>query len=168
MITQCAANYATVLHSLKIAENIVMQSKEILLEHPQLINALENPSVRKEEKEAVVDAIFPVGIRNFLKIVCFYNHIDICKEIFEAYEMLLLKEENKIRAKLLYVIDFEEEELDQIKEMICNKYRKTGVVLELERDPSLIAGFVLTIDGVEYDKSIKGTLDELKQTLVGR
>ncbi|MFU0828355.1 MAG: hypothetical protein ACFWTJ_12655 [Lachnoclostridium sp.] len=40
--------------------------------------------------------------------------------------------------------------------------------MELKEDPSLIGGFVLKVGNTEYDKSIKGTLDELQKTLVRR
>lgn len=168
MITQRAANYGAVLYSLDIAETVVKQSQEILQENPQLLEALENPTIRKGEKDAVIDAVFPKDIRNFLKVLCQNNHIEINQQIFEAYEDIVLKKENRMKAELSYVMKFEEEEINQIKKMICTKYNKTGVDLELKEDSSLIAGFVLTVGDTEYDKSIKGTLKELQNALVGR
>lgn len=168
MITQRAANYGTVLYSLQIAETIVKQSQEILQENSQLVEALDNPTVKKGEKDAVIDAVFPKEIRNFLKVLCRNNHIEINQQIFEAYEDIVLKNENRMKAELSYVIELEEEEINQIKEMIGTKYNKTGVDLELKEDSSLIAGFVLTVGDTEYDKSIKGTLEELQKALVGR
>ena len=60
------------------------------------------------------------------------------------------------------------EDIEQVKEMICKKYNKAGVELDLIEDPSLIGGMVLKVNDTEYDKSIKGTLDEMQKSLVRR
>ncbi len=168
MMTSKAANYAKVLFSLGLKEESVFQSKQILSENRELVSALENPIISKKEKEGVIDNIFNNEIRNFLKVLCSNQCIGIFDKIYEAYEAIVLDRKNILQAKLSYVARPDDTELEQIKEMICNKYKKTGVILTLEEDVSLIGGYVLTVGDTEYDKSIKGTLSELQKALVRR
>lgn len=168
MITQQSQNYAIVLDSLQIAQEMIEDTKHILLDNSQVLNALDNPTIKKTEKEAVIDKLFPVEIRNFLKVLCQNKSISISQEIFEGYETLLLQKQGKIKATLAYATKLSKDEIVQIKEMICTKYNKTEVQLKLEEDSSLIGGFILTVGNTEYDKSIKGTLDELRKALVRR
>ncbi len=139
-----------------------------LSENSELVKALDNPIIMKQEKETVIDHIFEKDIQSFIKVLCLNQCIGIIDKIFEAYEKIVLDSKNIIKAKLSYVTRPDETELEQIKDMLCRKYEKTGVILELEEDTSLIGGFVLSVDNVDYDKSIKGTIEELQKTLVRR
>lgn len=168
MITSQAANYAKVLYSLGIDEESVRRAEQILTEHRELVNALENPVINKQEKEAVVKDIFSNDILGFINVLCNNRCIGIFDKIFKAYETIILDSKNLITAKLSYVTRPDDEEISQIKDMVCSKYKKAGVILTLEEDTSLIGGFVLTVGDTEYDKSIKGTLSELQKALVRR
>ncbi len=168
MITLKAANYAKALFLLGPKEESIQKSKQILSENSELVKVLDNPVIKKREKEAVIDDIFENDIRSFLKVLCARQYIRGFGRILEAYETIMLDSKNMIKAKLSYVTRPDEGELERIKDMICNKYKKTGVILELEEDTSLIGGFVLTVGDMEYDKSMKGILSELQKTLVWR
>ena len=52
--------------------------------------------------------------------------------------------------------------------MICRKYHKTGVNLQLKEDPSLIGGFILTVGDDVYDRSVKASITKLQNSLVRR
>ncbi len=168
MITSQAANYAKVLFSLGLQEEVIKKSKEVLSQNKELMEALENPSIKRLEKEAVIDRIFDKEIRSFIKVLNLHGQIGAAAEVFQEYDAMVLESNHIIKAQLSYVAKPEETEIQQIKDMLCNKYRKTGVIMELKEDPALIGGFVLTVGNTEYDKSIKGTLEELQKTLVRR
>ncbi len=70
MITSQAADYANVLFSMGLQEESIQKSKQILSENPELIAALDNPIIKKKEKEAIIDDVFENGFRSFLKVVC--------------------------------------------------------------------------------------------------
>ncbi|MFA9423843.1 MAG: ATP synthase F1 subunit delta [Sedimentibacter sp.] len=166
-MTQRAMNYAKVLFILNIPDEIVNDTK-CILKNRELLDALSNPSIKKNEKHAVIDTIFDKEIRSFLKIVCDNNFIDTVGQIFYMYEGIVLESKKIIKATLAYVIKPADNQIKKIKEFVSNKYNKTGVLLELKEDASLIGGFILTVDDIEYDKSIKGTLSSLHKTLVWR
>lgn len=168
MITQQALNYAKLLYSLGLKEESVDQTKKLLLSCDELMDVLENPVIKKKEKESVIDALFENEIASFLKVLCENQVVGIFPEIVNAYEGLVLEHKNLLKAKLIYAVKPEDEQLEQIKSMLCNKYKKAGVFLVLEEDVSLIGGYVLYVGNTEYDKSIKGALSEMKKTLIGR
>ncbi len=168
MITSRAANYAKVLFSLGLPEDSIQKAEQILEENNDLVEALDNPVVKQQEKEAVIDDIFEKDIRSFIKLLCKNQCIGNIDRIFEAYESIDLDSRNIIKAKLSYVTRPDDTELEQIKDMMRNKYKKTGVILELQEDTSLMGGFVLSVGDTEYDKSMKGTLLELQKILARR
>lgn len=168
MMTQQAANYAKVLFSLGLNEESIENAMQLLLNNCELIDALDNPIVKLTEKEAVIDDIFTYEIRNFIKVLCANQKIRLIDKIYEEYENLVFDSKNITKAQLTYVVKPNETELEQIKEMLCNKYEKAGVSLKLQEDASLIGGYVLTVGNTVYDKSIKGTLLELQMALARR
>ena len=168
MISQSASNYAKILYSLNLKENSVEQAKNILFSCCELMEVLENPTIKKQEKEAVIESLFEKEIVSFIKVLCDNMAIGLFPEIIDAYHGHILEHKNIIKAKLAYAIKPEYEQIEQIKRMLCDKYEKIGVDLELAEDTSLIAGFVLYVGDTEYDKSIKGALTDMQKTLIGR
>lgn len=168
MITQRALNYAKILYSLQLKEESINSARNILISVSELMEVLENPVIGKQEKASVIDALFDKDIRSFLKVLCENDAISLFAQIAEAYNELVLEHKNILKAKLTYAVKPLEAQLDEIKKMLCEKYQKTGVFLELEEDASLIGGFVLHVRDMEYDKSIKGALSEMQKTLIRR
>lgn len=168
MITAQAANYAKVLFSLGLQEECIENTREILLESRELVEALKNPNIKKKEKESVINRIFNKEISGFLKVLSLHQQIGIVSMIFQAYDALALENKSLLKAELFYVTQPDAEEINQIEDMLCRKYKKTRVIMKLEEDPALIGGFVLMVANTEYDKSIKGTLEELQKALVRR
>lgn len=168
MISQRAANYAKVLYSLKISEDSIAHARQLLMEQSELRDALSNPVIKNKEKNSVIDQLFDKEITAFLKVLCENKAIGIFHEILEAYEQIVLDSKNMLKARLAYAEKPDDEAIEKIKRMICDKYQKTEVILEQEQDVSLIGGFVLYVGDMEYNKSIKGTLSEMQKSLIGR
>jgi len=163
-----AASFGKILYSLNLKEEEIKKSLQILSENTDLKKALENPAITREEKNACIDDIFPKELRSVVKVICEKGCIDVADQIFEEYEICYLDSIGILKAKLSYAKKLTDDELEQMKEMICKKYNKVGVRLELVEDASLIGGYVLTVGDTVYDKSIKETLLVLGKTLTGR
>lgn len=168
MITQRAVNFAKVLESLDVPKNDVEQVRNLLTEVEQVAEVLDNPLVRWEEKKGVIKSLMPESMWKFMRLLCDHHCVSIQKDIFEAYEDLVLEKQGQIKATLRYAMKLDSEDIEQVEDMICKKYNKTGVKLELIEDSSLISGMVLKVRGEEFDKSARGTLEELQKTLVRR
>lgn len=168
MITIQAFNYGKVLYSLHVNEEVINNTKNLIKHNNYLIEVLANPTIKVNEKESVIRKIFHKDIEPFIKLLCEYNRILMINDIFDAYDNFILEKQGIIRAKLYYVTKPEEDEITQIKDMVCKNLNKEGVYLELVEDKTLIGGFVLCVGNTEYNRSIKGSLLELQRTLSRR
>ena len=54
---------------------------------------------------------------------------------------------------------------EQIKAALCRLHHKSEVRLIIKTDPGLLGGFILNIEGVTYDRSIRGGLRDLARHL---
>jgi F-type H+-transporting ATPase subunit delta len=167
-MTQHAINYAKVLFDLYIPEESIHNMAQLVLGNRELIEALSNPAIKKNEKGNVIDVVFDEEVRSFLKVLCDNECFEIIDEILEAYNAILLDSKNIIKATITFVTRPDDDQLEKIKEMVCKKYNKSGVLLELKEDSSLLGGFILSVGDMVYDKSILGTLSNLHKTLVWR
>jgi F-type H+-transporting ATPase subunit delta len=161
-------NYAKILDSLNVDKGNLDAAKKLLFNCKELMEVLENPAIKKKEKESVIDEIFDHEIAKFIKLLCENKMIQIFAEVMEAYDEIVCEHNNVLKAKLIYAEKPEDEKISQIKSMLCEKYNKSAVFLELEKDASLIGGYVLYVGDTEYNKSIKGALSEMQKTLIGR
>lgn len=167
-MTQLAANYAKAIFELELSYKSIKDSKNILDSCEELAVVLSNPSIPKAQKHAVIETIFDKEIHNFLKVLTDNGHMSEIDSIFAAYVGLNQQKNNIINATLTYVTKPLEKQLLGMKEMICKKYNKKDVVLELKQDSSLIGGFILSIGDDLYDRSLHGTLKDLQHKLAWR
>ncbi|MDY4785606.1 F0F1 ATP synthase subunit delta [Pygmaiobacter massiliensis] len=52
--------------------------------------------------------------------------------------------------------------------MLCKLHHKRFVRLEIQQDPTLLGGFLLEIEGVRYDRSVRSRLENLAKQLQER
>ena len=81
-----AVRYARVLYELGIPADRVQKTREIFEEVPQLHDIFVNPTIAPGKKQNVIDRVFPEQMRNFLKVVCKYQRMDLISDIFFAYD----------------------------------------------------------------------------------
>ena len=55
--------------------------------------------------------------------------------------------------------------LDDVRRAVCRLRNLDRVVLQVKIDPELLGGFVLEVQGVTYDRSVKGRLERLAKGL---
>lgn len=168
MITQRAVNFGTVLNDLDISEADVLKLNSLLSETDLVRETLSNPTIKTEEKTRVIKALCPESTWKFMQLLCNHRVMDYWSDIYEVYEELNLDKQNKIKASLRYAMKLDEQDIKNIEDMICKKYNKAGVQLEMIEDPSLIGGMVLKVKNTEFDKSYKGTLEEMQRAFARR
>jgi len=167
-MTQAAINYGQVLYELSIPEEAVEEAALILKTVPQLKEALCSPVTGKNSRRRIIDRVFPAEIRNFLKVLADHQSMDLAEDIFKAWQARVCEQKGILEASLFYVTEPEEEQLREIKAMLCKKYGKKDVRLSLIQDLSLIGGFILRVGDVETDWSLKGRFKQLEQKIMRR
>ena len=121
-MTQAANNYGQVLYELKVPKEMVEEAEVLFREVPQLKEALVSPVVKKNEKNRVIDRVFPAELRNFLKVLCGHQDMGEVEDVFEAYHAYACEQEGSLRATLYYVTEPDAEQLKKIKQMLMKKY----------------------------------------------
>lgn len=165
---QTSVNYARVLAELSVPADDLRNAAAMLKGTPALKQMLENPLIPREQKERVIDRVFPESVRNFLKVACLHERTGQIEEIFECYEEYLRQQEGILKVLLTCVTPPSKEQLQGIEKFLCGKYQKKSVIFEIKRDPSLLGGFVLKAGDFEYDYSLEGRLKRLEQQLTRR
>lgn len=168
MITYSAQICAEVLFELKISEKSINDAQKIFFDNPILVDILSNPSVKTDDKYAVIDKLFEKDIAGFLKILTEFRHIAKANEIFEAYSNRVLSSKNILKAEFSYVTKPNEQMQEQFRQMLKQKYSVSDVLLTLKEDKSLVGGYKLRVNDTEYDKSIQGTVKALQNRLIRR
>lgn len=163
-----AIRYAHVLSELGIKKESIKETRQILEQTRELQKILEHPVITKKNKHDIIDRVFPAEMRNFLKVVVDNGKTGIIMEIFGAYEELEKKKAKIATATLRYVTLPSDEQKKKMEEFICKTFAADGVSWNMEEDPELLGGFILLVDGKEYDYSMAGRLNRLEQTLMRR
>ncbi len=160
-----ALDYARTLRELNIASDIVGQADDIFKAVPQVKMEFEDPSVALHAKHNVIDKIFPVQIRDFLKILCDNSHIYLWEDILSAYKDLSPEKKGEFRVILSYVTPPDEEQLKNIRDFLVRKYQREDLIFETREEPSLGGGFVIQAGNEVYDWSVNGRMKQFEEKL---
>ena len=163
-----AVRYAVVLAQLGFEENDIQRAADIFGQCRELICMLQNPVIEKAAKHRIIDRIFSGKMRNFVKLVNDYGKIESICDIFRAYEEQKDRADGVVTARLEYVVPPDDRQRLSMEEFICREFHAEHVRWEPEERPELIGGFLLSVEGREYDYSTKGRLERLQQKLTWR
>lgn len=166
-MTQTELNYATVLYELSIEDAVVEHTRETLKEVPMLKVILSNPAISQKKKEIIIEKVFLKEIQNFLKMVSVSGKMRKIDGIWNAYDTYKEKKENVKSATLFYVTKPTQEQQRSFETFIKNKFSCEKVNLILVEKPALLGGFLLKIGSIEYDNSLMGKLNGLRQQILG-
>ncbi len=167
-MTQAAINYGRVLFELSISQTAIEETALALKTVPELNRALSSPIISIGSKHKVIERVFPQEMITFLKVLVDRRDMDLVDDIFKAYRTRIAEKEGILDASLYYMTDPEEEQLQEIKAMLCKKYEKKDIRLRMIKDPGLIGGFIIRVGDVETDWSLKGRLRQLEQKIIRR
>lgn len=170
-MTETARTYAIVLYELKIPGYMVEEAAKLFKNHPELKKVLTSPVVRMESRHGIIEKVFREPefsglMTRFLKKACDAGCIGQLEDIVEAWRSYSLKMQGGMEAELLYVTMPDAVQIAGMKQFLRNRYHKKDVTLRLVNQPGLMGGFILMAGGIEYDYSLKGRLNRLRQAVV--
>lgn len=166
-MTQTELNYAVVLYELPIEKESIKSAQECFQNVPMLKEILANPTIDKKQKWNIIERVFPKEMQAFLKKVCELGHMSKIENIFEAYTKYAQEQEGAVCAQIFYVTEPNEEQKAGFVNFIKKEYGCQNVKLQLVEDRSLLGGFLLKIGNIEYDYSLLGKLNHIRQQLMG-
>lgn len=161
-MTKQVVDYANTLKRTGFSRELFSEISGILDAVPEIRLDLENPAVTIDKKLVVIDRIFPKRSRNFLKLLCDNNDFALYDEIQAVFMEGLERASAKEQAKLIYVTEPTEEQLEGIRKFLVKEFRNPDIEIVCKQDTSLKSGFILRVGNKEYDWSEQGRLSQLE------
>lgn len=164
--------YALALFELTQDEEGLRTGAERLMKDQSLWQALNNPCIPREEKDKVLcrlleGKIGPV-LLNFFRLLCRRERLSLLPAIEKEYHQLKLAQEGGAEAVFRCVRQPDPADLARIGEALKKRHGLSKVEFHVELDPELLGGFVIQLNGITYDKSVRGMLHGLRRSLKER
>ena len=174
-MTKFARTYGSALFDLakeegidsRILQDLVMIS-DAIDQIPGYLRLLQSPALGSEERSALIDEAWKDSVHayslNFLKMLCDKEKAGEFSECADEFRQLFNREHGIVPAKLTSAVPLSDDITDRL---IAVLEKKTGKKIELsvETDESIIGGLRLDIDGMRYDGTVSGHLEEIRKLL---
>ena len=160
-----ALEYAKRLRELNIPGDIVGQTGDIFKAVPQVKLDFESPAVSLSAKHNVIEKVFPLQIRDFLKVLCDNGDIYLWDDICTAYREVSPEKKEEFVVTLSYVTAPTDEQLQNIRNFVQKKYNREDMVFETKEDPSLGGGFIIRAGNEVYDWRTNGRMKQFADKL---
>ena len=167
-MNELGKDYIKELVRLNISQETLDETRKVLAECGDVADTLANPLVTQDEKRNIIKKIFPENMHKFFMNAVKDSAVDKLDGIFEEYNDLLIEKQGSIKAVVRYVTPLTESQQADLRKYIMEKFIKEDVDIEYRHDPDIIGGFILTAGDVEYDKSYRTSLRQMKDTLMNK
>ncbi len=144
------------------AETVITGSKDLQL-------ALLSPAVSKSRKVAVVSKIAEVLglhriVRNFLLVVVTHRRTHQLKSIRQEFELVVDERLGWVRAEITSGRELTSAQREEIERVLGSKLGKS-IRADYNVDPAVLAGVRARVASKEYDATLRGKLDDMRQRL---
>ena len=132
----------------------------------ELRTTLNNPNYKTEEKQQVVNDLFSPSVREFMGELAENCQCDDLEELIEAYIVESDRQKNIVHATVTCTTPPDEKQLKGIEDFVRKEMNCENVVVDVKKDASLIGGFVIAVEGKEYDFSLKTKMQTIKDQIL--
>ncbi len=140
-----------------------------LLNNPDFAQLLTSPMINASKSAKTIQAVVSKAtpkLARFVSLVQKNNREKQLTGMMLSFQKLYRDQKGIIRTRVESPTELSPSSKNGIKQFIGNSFKKE-VELEFSFNPSLIGGFVLTIEDNMLDKSVKGELEKLRKKLMG-
>ena len=171
-MNELARRYAEALYQISPNEDALDSTAQVLMEDAPLWESLRSPAIQAWEKERVLARLPQLdGHGLLLRFYCLLaqkGRIALLPDILEAFHDKALAQRGAVRCRMTCVRAPGQAELEKLKKALCRLHHKQDMEFDVRINPSLLGGFTLEIEGVTYDKSVRGALVGLTRQLEER
>lgn len=155
-------SYVDSLFNLQISVPALEDAANIIESSKELADILDNPNVTKQEKTAVVDELFSHNVKEFICNLAVECKCSQLGSIISSYAKVINKKNNVADAVVYCVTPPDDKQTQGIRDFVCKQTGAGSADISIVKDDSLIGGFIISIDGREYDFSLKSKLESIK------
>lgn len=168
-MSRTAVQYAGALRHTGCTLSDLQHTADYLTDCAPLWEALCSPAVSAREKKAVLSRLpgFDARgeLRHFYLLLADKNRFALLPEIVRQFRLLELRENGEGLCVFRSAREPDEASLGALAKLLCARHGCRAVTFELVQDETLLGGFTAEIDGVTYDKSVRGQLRALAHDL---
>ena len=154
-MSSTAVQYAGALRHTGCTLSDLQHTADYLTDCAPLWDALCSPAVSAREKKAVLSRLPDFDamgeLKHFYLLLADKNRFALLPEIVRQFRLLELRDSG--------------EGLRSLAKLLCARHSYCAVTFEIVQDDTLLGGFTAEIDGVTYDKSVRGQLRALAHDL---
>ena len=132
----------------------------------ELRETLDNPNYPADEKQQVINDLFAPSVREFLGELAEKCQCGDLEELIEAYIVEGDRQKNIVHATVTCINPPDEKQLKGIEDFVRKETKSENVVVDIKKDASLIGGFVIAVEGKEYDFSLKTKMQTIKEQIL--
>lgn len=140
-----------------------------MLTHPQLVELLDNPETRLDEKlrllEPLLAGMSPLA-RNLAGLLVSRGQVTLLPHLVSEYERLLDLHEGREHAQVTTALPLEAPQQERIKAGVAGLLKKE-IVLSSRVDPAILGGVVIRVGDKLIDGSVRTRLHDLGRSLLG-
>ena len=165
-MSEATERYAAALFGAAAGDaQAVRQAADALMADSRLWTALQSPAVTPaEKKELLAGAACLDGrddLKAFLNLLLEEDHLAALPQVMVEFSRLALAAQGGVNCVMTCAREPDEATQEAVRKAVCKLRNASNAVLQIKIDPSLLGGFVLDVDSVTYDRSVKGRLDRL-------
>ena len=165
-VTGCAA----ALYSLEEESGPALgELLDKLLGDQSLWQALVSPAVPAGEREELLRSAPVLAGREeltaFLLMLARENKLEELPDVVRELKRLELAGQGGAVCVMTCARQPDEATLNAVRRGVCKLRNLDRVVLKVQLDPAVLGGFILEVQGVTYDRSVRGRLERLAQGL---
>ncbi len=139
-------------------------------ENPELRRVLMNPRFSRSVRGEIIDKILEsMGagelVRKFAQLVARKDRIADLPGIAERYRALADEMRGRVRAQVRTAYELPAAAQEELRRKLSEMSGK-DVILEVEKDETLIGGLVCRMGGVVMDGSVRNQLKNLRENLI--
>ncbi len=155
-------------------EEVLEELKEFTAavnENGELREFFYSPQINERERRQAIDALtegMKASTRNFLKVLSDNGRTESLEDIVRRYEGLVEEHFKRVEVELTTAVELSDSLESRVKERLGNILEGREVILHTNVAPDLVGGAVFTFGGIRIDSSVRGRLEDLRETMLER
>ncbi len=145
--------------------------RKLIKESSDFQDFLSNPLIAEAQKKEILSEIFEKKVGqltlNFLELLASKRRIAALPAIAEQFRDMMLKYQNIVEGELISAVPLDLEQSDLIKKYLEKMLGQT-IRLEQKIQPEIVGGFVVRVQDMVIDSSIRLQLNKLREKLTAR
>lgn len=130
---------------------------------------IQNPIIKPSQKKSVFDTLLSKKVQTetlrFFHLIIEHSRENLLLDILRNFIDMYRAHEGVTKVTVTTATSFSKQNIQEITDFISKKYN-TKVELHEQIDTQLLGGFVLRINDLQYDASVKTKIQDIKKELL--